>query len=227
MQNRISPPFFGTNTTGDDHGLFDFLIIPFFSISSICSFSISFSFTDNLLAFCLIGFSSPVSIVCLTIFVLPISYFPLINISSFFCITSFTSLCWSVVKFPVLYVSSFFSFAFTVNIFLTSQYPSFSNSVSASQQYASLTSSSLSYSSSSISFVSSIGITRVLYLPLISISSFSMSIFFTFSLIQSFPKINSLSAFSITSTSVTDRKSTRLNSSHDQISYAVFCLKKK
>src|SRR2546428_3299501 len=27
--------------------------------------------------------------------------------------------------------------------------------------------------------------------------------------------------------SVADRKSTRLNSSHDQISYAVFCLKKK
>src|SRR2546421_1646582 len=27
--------------------------------------------------------------------------------------------------------------------------------------------------------------------------------------------------------SVEDRKSTRLNSSHDQISYAVFCLKKK
>src|SRR2546421_6801664 len=27
--------------------------------------------------------------------------------------------------------------------------------------------------------------------------------------------------------SVLDRKSTRLNSSHDQISYAVFCLKKK
>src|SRR2546421_8527947 len=27
--------------------------------------------------------------------------------------------------------------------------------------------------------------------------------------------------------STTDRKSTRLNSSHDQISYAVFCLKKK
>ena len=26
---------------------------------------------------------------------------------------------------------------------------------------------------------------------------------------------------------VPDRKSTRLNSSHDQISYAVFCLKKK
>src|SRR2546421_1198709 len=26
---------------------------------------------------------------------------------------------------------------------------------------------------------------------------------------------------------ITDRKSTRLNSSHDQISYAVFCLKKK
>src|SRR2546421_2035251 len=29
------------------------------------------------------------------------------------------------------------------------------------------------------------------------------------------------------SSSVKDRKSTRLNSSHDQISYAVFCLKKK
>src|SRR2546428_4526197 len=29
------------------------------------------------------------------------------------------------------------------------------------------------------------------------------------------------------SASRTDRKSTRLNSSHDQISYAVFCLKKK
>src|SRR2546421_3475694 len=29
------------------------------------------------------------------------------------------------------------------------------------------------------------------------------------------------------STSTIDRKSTRLNSSHDQISYAVFCLKKK
>src|SRR2546430_5145243 len=28
-------------------------------------------------------------------------------------------------------------------------------------------------------------------------------------------------------TSMTDRKSTRLNSSHSQISYAVFCLKKK
>src|SRR2546428_9985907 len=29
------------------------------------------------------------------------------------------------------------------------------------------------------------------------------------------------------STAAADRKSTRLNSSHDQISYAVFCLKKK
>src|SRR5438045_959336 len=90
----------------------------------------------------------------------------------------------------------------TVNIFLTSQYPSFSNSVSVSQQYAFLISSSLSYSSSSISFVNSIGITCVPYLPLIFISSFSISIFLTFSLIQSFPKINNLSAFSITSTSV-------------------------
>src|SRR5206468_10144041 len=31
----------------------------------------------------------------------------------------------------------------------------------------------------------------------------------------------------INSSLFTDRKSTRLNSSHDQISYAVFCLKKK
>src|SRR2546428_898918 len=32
---------------------------------------------------------------------------------------------------------------------------------------------------------------------------------------------------SLAHTSCLDRKSTRLNSSHDQISYAVFCLKKK
>src|SRR2546430_13474657 len=38
------------------------------------------------------------------------------------------------------------------------------------------------------------------------------------------PKPNALSA---TPRFVTDRKSTRLNSSHSQISYAVFCLKKK
>src|SRR2546421_6367896 len=31
----------------------------------------------------------------------------------------------------------------------------------------------------------------------------------------------------VTFTQLRDRKSTRLNSSHDQISYAVFCLKKK
>src|SRR3989440_3710150 len=31
----------------------------------------------------------------------------------------------------------------------------------------------------------------------------------------------------MSSGSIRDRKSTRLNSSHDQISYAVFCLKKK
>src|SRR2546421_4063691 len=31
----------------------------------------------------------------------------------------------------------------------------------------------------------------------------------------------------VTTTATGDRKSTRLNSSHDQISYAVFCLKKK
>src|SRR5256885_15773406 len=140
MQNCISPPFFGTNTTGDDHGLFDFLIIPFFSISSICSFSISFSFTDNLLAFCLIGFSFPVSIICCTTFVLPTSYFPLINISSLFCIIFLTfSRCVSV-KFPILYFTSFVSF--NVCIPLVSLYPSQQNTSSKS---------SSSYSSSSFS----------------------------------------------------------------------------
>src|SRR2546421_9161109 len=40
--------------------------------------------------------------------------------------------------------------------------------------------------------------------------------------------VNAKSTISIPVTAVTiDRKSTRLNSSHDQISYAVFCLKKK
>src|SRR2546421_1881399 len=34
-------------------------------------------------------------------------------------------------------------------------------------------------------------------------------------------------AFTMWNTDSLDRKSTRLNSSHDQISYAVFCLKKK
>src|SRR2546430_5054702 len=33
--------------------------------------------------------------------------------------------------------------------------------------------------------------------------------------------------FGCTATTLRDRKSTRLNSSHSQISYAVFCLKKK
>src|SRR2546430_5240400 len=35
------------------------------------------------------------------------------------------------------------------------------------------------------------------------------------------------SSISLPSDSIRDRKSTRLNSSHSQISYAVFCLKKK
>src|SRR2546428_7129347 len=38
---------------------------------------------------------------------------------------------------------------------------------------------------------------------------------------------SSLTATSTSEPSASDRKSTRLNSSHDQISYAVFCLKKK
>src|SRR2546428_10051305 len=39
--------------------------------------------------------------------------------------------------------------------------------------------------------------------------------------------LNSKLCSSITRDGPRDRKSTRLNSSHDQISYAVFCLKKK
>src|SRR5438270_6568120 len=38
---------------------------------------------------------------------------------------------------------------------------------------------------------------------------------------------SSSKSFTISSMSILDRKSTRLNSSHSQISYAVFCLKKK
>src|SRR5688572_32650744 len=38
---------------------------------------------------------------------------------------------------------------------------------------------------------------------------------------------NDLAGHSVTLTVAPDRKSTRLNSSHSQISYAVFCLKKK
>src|SRR2546428_12758153 len=41
------------------------------------------------------------------------------------------------------------------------------------------------------------------------------------------PPSSSFPAIPIGSASKRDRKSTRLNSSHDQISYAVFCLKKK
>src|SRR5438270_6201438 len=39
--------------------------------------------------------------------------------------------------------------------------------------------------------------------------------------------VEQLSALAAESCSTLDRKSTRLNSSHSQISYAVFCLKKK
>src|SRR2546428_5930825 len=41
------------------------------------------------------------------------------------------------------------------------------------------------------------------------------------------PRLNVTAAVKLVRVMVTDRKSTRLNSSHDQISYAVFCLKKK
>src|SRR5438270_14043544 len=97
-------------------------MIPFLSISSICSFSNSFSFTDNLLALCLIGFSSPVSIVCFTTFILPTSYLPLINISSFFCNNSSTLFRCDSVNSPILYLTSFSSF-FNVSIFLIYSIP--------------------------------------------------------------------------------------------------------
>src|SRR2546421_9488989 len=41
------------------------------------------------------------------------------------------------------------------------------------------------------------------------------------------PQILMVASRKHSSTGIQDRKSTRLNSSHDQISYAVFCLKKK
>src|SRR2546421_6383961 len=57
--------------------------------------------------------------------------------------------------------------------------------------------------------------------------SHTIAISFTspmFTLRNVFSRILTSSAASVEDT---DRKSTRLNSSHDQISYAVFCLKKK
>src|SRR5207244_4461359 len=42
MQNRFFPFFFPTSTTGDDHGLYESLIIPSFSIFSISSDMILF-----------------------------------------------------------------------------------------------------------------------------------------------------------------------------------------
>src|SRR3990167_7848436 len=61
------------------------------------------------------------------------------------------------------------------------------------------------------------------------IGSFIAGIFFT-SVFTTAPAIVALGeiahANSIISTALLDRKSTRLNSSHSQISYAVFCLKK-
>src|SRR5437763_9713187 len=190
-------------------------MIPFLSISSICSFFNSFSFTDNLLALCLIGFSSPVFIVCFTMFVLPTSYLPLINISSFFRNNFSTLFRCDSVNSPILFLTSFSSF-FNVSIFLISQYLISSNLVSGSQQYASLISSSLSYSSSSssVSFVNSIGITRIPYFPLIRISFLSISIFLTFLLLQSLLRLNNSSELSITSISVLTSSPSNIISTH-------------
>src|SRR2546421_6116422 len=54
--------------------------------------------------------------------------------------------------------------------------------------------------------------------------SFSRSAFFWSEFSQI---IRSTAISQVSRTTIGDRKSTRLNSSHDQISYAVFCLKKK
>src|SRR5256886_5537238 len=55
------------------------------------------------------------------------------------------------------------------------------------------------------------------------------SLNFVYHLCSFLPTIGILTAFlpDLAPAKTTDRKSTRLNSSHSQISYAVFCLKKK
>src|SRR2546429_6825149 len=45
--------------------------------------------------------------------------------------------------------------------------------------------------------------------------------------LRTFGVVHDLSVFAVADTENLDRKSTRLNSSHGYISYAVFCLKKK
>src|SRR5690606_41049821 len=56
---------------------------------------------------------------------------------------------------------------------------------------------------------------------------------FTAELVQAFPNLSVIDVDAVlaqvrsTADQVSDRKSTRLNSSHVKISYAVFCLKKK
>src|SRR5206468_11614520 len=46
-------------------------------------------------------------------------------------------------------------------------------------------------------------------------------------IIKTVPEVKNVLGKAGRANTATDRKSTRLNSSHDQISYAVFCLKKK
>src|SRR2546421_2120476 len=60
-------------------------------------------------------------------------------------------------------------------------------------------------------------------LPIFEYSGFKFALFFLGEYIGLF----AVSGMAITLFLGGDRKSTRLNSSHDQISYAVFCLKKK
>src|SRR5690625_5906737 len=61
-------------------------------------------------------------------------------------------------------------------------------------------------------------------LPIFSVDSFPVGLSIGMSGVQT---MIALFLFGIVSTLMTDRKSTRLNSSHVAISYAVFCLKKK
>ena len=135
IQNLVDPSFFFTSTIGEAHGLFDFLIIPFFNMVSISFLIVSFSLCENLLNLCLIGFSSPVSIVCFTFVVFPKSFLFLANISKLFLISlSNFSFC-SSVSVPILNFNSFSSF-FSSCIFQI-YFSSFSQSSSSSESLSS------------------------------------------------------------------------------------------
>src|SRR5687768_17897764 len=70
---------------------------------------------------------------------------------------------------------------------------------------------------------------RSIYNPMPTTRNFTISALFGGSYSPSFTCFdqNGANTFSVLGLTTTDRKSTRLNSSHGYISYAVFCLKKK